>query len=129
MDTIWLIGDTFADDTVSQYFMNIPEEDSYVHSHYDVKTFTSNEFRARHETAACRLRNSVAAALIEYVTLLPKMIEMVCEDDLIRSLAATSKLEAKLKYERILSWLFNEICKLLAGHNDSLLPVYHYIRK
>ena len=114
------MGDTFTDDTVSQYLMRIPEDETYIHANYDVKTFTTNAFRANYESSAGRIRNALAAALIEYVTPLPKMVVIICEDDVIKDLAATSELEARCKYERIIGWLFNEVRKLLAGHNDSL---------
>ena len=64
------------------------------------------------------MRNSVARALTEITTPLPKMAVFVLEDDVIRDIPRMDRV--KVIYKRGLSWLFNEVRKMFDGHNDSL---------
>ena len=118
LDSIWLIGENFADSTVRQYFMTLNEENSYTHAIYEVKVFTCNSFRSDFVTTTARVRNNLATAFKTIVTPLPKMIVIVLEDDLRKSIKRKDRVERI--YTKGMKWLFNEVRKMLDGHNDSL---------
>ena len=100
--------------------MTLNGENSYTHAIYEVKTFSSNDFNSGLLTTMARVRNSVARALRDVVTPLPKMLVIVLEDDVIRNVPRIDRV--CILYKRCLNWIFNEIRKMLDGHNDSLPP-------
>ena len=106
----------------SYMLRNLNAEDSYLHANFGVKYLISKEIGSAFTGVAARIRNSMALALREIVTPLPKLIFVVLEDDLICDLYTPDEVEVHIKYGKICNWLCNEFRKMIAGHVDALPP-------
>ena len=119
LDSVWMIGDEFLHENVYIY-RNMREDDTFLPANFAAKFFTSCAVGSSFTSVAARLRNSMAKALRELVTPLPKLIMFILEDDIIRDLYTNGEQEIWIKYNKICNWLCNEVRKMLAGHNDAL---------
>ena len=117
--TIWIIGDTFAAESMPRTLMTFTEENSFIHANYDVKAQLSNHFKSGIRSTLARLRNNMAKAINEFV-ILPKMVVVVIEDDLIKDFKNCPENQLEKMYERSCKWLMNEFRKMLMTHNDNL---------
>ena len=114
---VWIIGDDFVENSVEQYFMKMPEDDSYTKQHYDVKYVASAYAKSNHKSTIGRLRNNVAFAIKNFVNL-PKIIVVILEEDVIKRITQNKNL--KYLYDRYIKWLSNEIRKMIMTQNDFL---------
>ena len=111
LDTVWVVGDEFLDEHFYA-LRNMSPNDVFILANFGVSFLTSKKLGSSFDSAAARVRNSLAVKLRETVTPLPKMIFFLLEDDVIRDLFRPQESEVWIKYNRICNWLCNEVRKM-----------------
>ena len=133
MESIWVIGEDFVEGSACRCFSQVTDQQLFTHTKFDIKIFSSKSFNSCFLTTVARVRNTLAMALLEVVTPLPKLLFIMLEDDIIKELRKSHNGTIQYLIEadqqglihvlgRNIEWLFHEIRKLLAGHNDALPP-------
>ena len=131
VDSIWVLGEDFVEDSARRCFSQVTNQELFTHTKFDIKILASKSFNSCFLTTVARVRNSLAMALLNIVTPLPKMLFIMIEDDIIKELNNSNDDTIKdlrrnsphdliLVMGRSIEWLYHEIRKLLAGHNDAL---------
>ena len=133
VETIWVLGEDFVENSARRCFSQVMDQELFTHTRFDVKIFATKSFNSSFLTTVSRVRNSLANALQEVVTPLPKLLFIMLEDDVIKEVnASTNQAVQKAMREtpqdlvyifgRSIEWLFHEVRKMIEAHNDSLPP-------
>ena len=124
-EKIWILGDDFAYNTYQQYFKNLKAEDgtpnTYTYLNFEVRAYLTSQNSMNSKNILSRLRNALVTALNEH-SVLPKLIVLVPDDDIINQVADDSNEKTSLDfhYERLLSGLCNLLAKSLTCYKDML---------
>ena len=110
-----------VEESYDRTFKNFTDDDSYAKATFEIRVKSSKEYGSLIPSAAGRIRNNVARALSEYVSL-PKFIIMITEFDVLKRIKTNNmnETEARKLCFRLVRWLVNEVRKMLAAHNDYL---------
>ena len=122
IEHLWVIGDRFCFDTMAFHLMTMPEEESYIRRNFDVGNYSSCLFASNDNNILSRLINQLNRAFIEN-KVLPKLILMIIEDDIIKVLAhrhESQKCRAEPKYSKEVNWLLKETAKAVSIFKDFL---------
>ena len=118
-DKVWVIGDSFVNNTFSQYFQNAFHLDgsvNYIKAHYDTTGFckTDNGFNPN---ILSRIQNALIHGINQQV-LLPKAIILVFDD----ILDALDHYKSGLSYAIgcTVEWLANQIHRIITAHKEKL---------
>ena len=89
-DAVWFIGDDFASRSFEQYFQqrDHTEYKGYVKEYYDTLGFVSSKFLSLNQNMVSCIRNTFANVIKEKV-LLPKLVILCFDDDLIKCIDYT----------------------------------------
>ena len=120
VDTIWIIGDTFVDNTYDTIFRQISENESFAKANFEIKKMASNRYHSNYTSALGRIRNTFAK-MINQNDRLPKFVVIVLENDVTMSISdACPDGEFHDTCRRMAKWLINEVRKLFMTKNDYL---------
>ena len=123
-EKLWFIGDKFAYNTYQDYFKNLKSEDgtptTYSYLNYEVRAYLTSQHTLNVKNILSRLRNALITALNEHAVL-PKLITIVPDDDIINQVIDDDNQELSFHYERLLSGLCNLFTKTIDCFKD-LLP-------
>ena len=84
-EEVWFLGDNFGFKTYSEHFneRKFEDYDGYTRRYYGTRGFFTNKYSHHDQNAVSRLRNTLAKAITDRV-LLPKMVVIVPDNDLIK---------------------------------------------
>ena len=95
--------------------------DYFMKIYYDVFTFYSNDYMAPNDiNAVSRVRNSLICAIRDLINL-PKVIVIVLDDDIVKSVKVPKDVSETEVYGRIVTYLVKEYHRILEAYKD-LLP-------
>ena len=125
------MGEDFVENSGRRCFSQVTDQELFSHTKFDIKILSSKSFGSSFLTTVARVRNTVARALIEIVTPLPKVLFVMLEDDVIKEVKASRDPAVRESFNnqqedlihifgRNVEWLFHEIRKLISAHNDAL---------
>ena len=101
MERIWVIGDDFAAASFQQYFIT-SANDSYTKENFEASGFFANAL-SHNRSPISRIRNALTCAYNQQL-LIPKMVFIVTEDDIIKDLEKLkSIMEKREAAEKILN--------------------------
>ena len=123
-DRCWIFGDNFASSSFEQYFNNRKATDfnSYIKSHFDVSGFFNN-FMCENPSIMGRLANLLACAVSRFIERkqlpLPKLLVLVPDDDLVKTLADYQRGLAT-GYGKIINYVMTEFDRGIATYKENL---------
>ena len=118
LQTIFVLGDTFVHKTTETKFKLTDAAYSYTTRNFNVMVQASPETRSNNPNILARVRNSLVHALNK-CSMLPKIIILVLEDDLIKGMKASDATPVS-EYSRWIKWLINEFRKIIDTMKDFL---------
>ena len=122
LEYLWILGDRFCFDTVNTHLITMSDEESYIKRNFDVHNFSSCMFASNDTNILSRILNELNRGFVE-LKLLPKLILVVLEDDLIQVLSnkhTKAKCTAPPKYGREIKWLMREFVKAISIFKEFL---------
>ena len=121
INQLWLIGDEFADRSYLENFKHAKAaEDTnqlYCVENFDILTYTTTQYSSSVRNVLARFRLLIAKAISDN-TLLPKLILIVPDDDIICQSKVSSEGVEGFKY--IMSSLIEKIHRLITGYKTKL---------
>ena len=84
---------------------------------YEIRIFSTNRFTSHIPSMLTRVRNQLATAVEKY-TLMPKMILIILDEDLIQYLRAKEVL-SNYSMEKTLSWLMRQLTRIVDSYKES----------
>ena len=122
-EKIWIIGDDFAYNTYQDHFKNLKSEDgtptTYTYLNFEVRAYLTSQHSMNCKNILSRFRNSLITALNEHAVL-PKLIAIIPDDDIINQVVDDEKVQLDLHYERLLSGLCNMLTKTVSCYKDMI---------
>ena len=120
-EKIWFFGDNFAFNTFAKYYQQVPLDryDGYIRNHYEVTGFMNSKYASQQRSMLARMRNLLPNA-ISNQPLLPKMVVIVPDDDLIRFMRHRKCGISNLNFQRVINWLMNEYERTLLAYKEKL---------
>ena len=119
---MWVFGDNFGFNTYEKYYhqRSMEKYPYYAKERYDVSGFFNNSINSKDRSVLGRMRNLLTSALSDR-PLLPKLIILVPDDDLIRVIKAKSTY-LEDTFTRVLRWLMKEYECIVLTHKE-FMPV------
>ena len=122
-EKIWFLGDDFAYNTYQQFFKNLKSEDgnptTYTYLNFEVRAYLTSQNSMNTKNILSRIRNSLVTVLNEH-TMLPKLIVIVVDDDIINQVEDDQETSLVFHYERLMSGLCNLLNKSINCYKDML---------
>ena len=117
---IWFIGDDFGHKTFSEFFFEREPSDycGYARENFEVSGFMGDSFKSLDTNLISRMRGTFLKAIKDKV-LLPKMVVLVPDDDIINYLKGRGS-ATSYSMGKVLHWIMSEFARLVAGHKDQL---------
>ena len=94
---------------------------SYCARNFKISIYAKEEGNSNNHSLLGRVRNALVNA-INKCTLLPKLVVIVLENELINSAMSAETQDYNKDYSRRLKWLLNEYRKIIDTINDYLRP-------
>ena len=122
LESVWIIGDEFADRSITQHFKHGQQDDSknYVLHNYEILDFTTTCYSSSLCNPVSRVRSLVAKGFEPPYKQMPKAIVIVLDDDLIRQ---SNIKKDEYTYDNlvvIVKELLREVNQLIEGFKDGL---------
>ena len=122
---VWIIGDEFVAKSYGPYFQQCYGKDEndrpgYIKTHYDTTGFCSGSLSVQmhHRNVIGRVHNNLIDAINSQV-LLPKVIVVVIEDDLLNAVDHF-KIGASDALGPCIEWMFKEFHRTIAAYKEKL---------
>ena len=119
---LWLIGDEFLMKAIGHLLggQNCElQQNSFMTTNFTLKPFYTNNLDLNRSILG-RLRNTLVRAINEQ-WLLPRMILIILDDDVIESIKFRGK-DLHILFEKMVKWLASEFNKLVEIHKEKLTP-------
>ena len=122
-EKIWIMGDEFAYNTLQQHYKNLKQDDgtptTYAYLNFEVRAYLTSQHTMNTRNILSRLRNGLVTALNEHAVL-PKVIVMVPDDDIINQVKDDPNTNLSFYYERLMSGLCNLLNKSVDCYKDMI---------
>ena len=119
LEKIWILGDKFMFGSYNRYFYQQPEENYYIRRRFEVSSFMSNLDHSVDTNIVSRFRNLLAGTIAEN-PLLPKLIVLVPDADIISFYGQKSNAGSSRGFAYMLNWIMHEHNKILDIYKDKL---------
>ena len=119
-ESIWFLGDDFANQTIKQYYIDHQDNyKGYARDLFEVHCFTGGPENTNGDSSTIsRIRNALVHG-INKVGLLPKLVAIVPDDDIINFLNYSEEGISK-SLGRVLDWIMREHNRITESYKEML---------